>query len=185
MNSRKYVWLCFALAIVFVATTVAGCGMTNRPNRSVTPAPAPTRTPDGNLGVSDYRANDNRNLNRNFGMNRARPSNTMRLADDVADKVADMREVKSATVMLMGNTAYVAVDMPAREQGRLTNRLKDRIGDVVRRADSRIDNVYVSADADFFQRMGGYARDIRGGKPIRGMVNEITETFRRTFPTAH
>lgn len=109
----------------------------------------------------------------------------LRLADHIADKLSDRRDISNATVMLTNNNAYVAVDMPGNREGELTNDLKKSISREVKKMDKSIDNVYVSADVDFMNRMGTYARDIRNGRPIRGMVEEVTETIRRVFPTAH
>lgn len=144
-------------------------------------------------GVNDGVNNGNRN---NTGMNDNRNNNgftddtrggaqgNMRLADDIADRLTNMREVDAATVMLTDNNAFVAVDLPGDQRGRVTNDLKDRIADEVRHVDRSIDNVYVSGDPDFFDRMGGYARDIRNGQPVEGLLDEVTETIRRVFPTA-
>ncbi|MBT2653668.1 YhcN/YlaJ family sporulation lipoprotein [Bacillus sp. ISL-18] len=41
-----------------------------------------------------------------------------------------------------------------------------------------IDNVYVSENPDFYDRMTTYASDIRNGRPISGFFNEFTETIR-------
>lgn len=181
--------VCLFVALVFAFGILAGCATQPRTDNNVTP-PAPTRAPTGdNVGVDDRTNNDlfdNRTgmLTDGNRFDNDRNRNNMRLADDIANRLTNMREIDEATVFLTGNTAYVAVDMPGRQEGQLTNNLKDRIADEVRHLDTRIDNVYVSADPDFFSRMGAYARDIRNGRPISGLANEITETLRRIFPTA-
>lgn len=176
-----------------------------------TRAPGDNTTTDGNTtGPNDRGLNDARNnlgLNRNRGNtdwndgNRANTNwnddvvgndnysrnanrNNMRLADDIANRLTNIRGVDAATVMLSGNNAYVAVDMEGDRKGRVTDKIKDRIADEVRDTDRSINNVYVSADPDFFDRMGGYARDIRNGAPIGGLFDEVNETLRRVFPTA-
>lgn len=139
---------------------------------------------NGAPGTMGPGANGNgwNNGNGNVG---TRANNNMRLADDIADKLGDMREINNATVMLTDDNAFVAVDMPGNRQGDLTNDLKKRISRNVKKMDKSVDNVYVSADADFFDRMGTYARDIRNGDPIQGMAEQVTETLRRIFPTAY
>lgn len=195
-------WLNLALVCTLVIAFAAGCAPQQRPDDDT--APDPTRAP----GINDMGPNDNRN---NLGLDNDRDGNAgilgrngnnagmldrdgndvgdraegnMRLADDIANRLTNMREIDAATVMLSDNNAFVAVDMPGRQQGRVTNDLKNRISDEVRHLDRDIDNVYVSADPDFFNRMGGYARDIRNGEPIQGLADQVTETIRRVFPTA-
>lgn len=136
--------------------------------------------PGNNLGDNNNR--NNAGVPKNGG---GGSEGNMRLADDVADRLTNMREIDAATVLLTDNNAYVAVDLPGDQRGRVTNDLKDRISDEVRHVDRSIENVYVSGDPDFFNRMGGYARDIRNGQPIEGLFDEVTETIRRVFPTAH
>lgn len=142
-----------------------------------------------NLGVNDDRGNirNRDNIRDDVGArtrDNARTNDNMRLADDIADKITNMKGIDNATVMVTNRTAYVAVDLPDKQEGRLTNDLKSRISDEVKRTDNKIDKVYVSGDPDFFNRMGGYAEDIRNGRPISGLFDEITETVRRIFPTA-
>lgn len=193
MPIRNKSWFRLSLVTVLVMAFAIGCTAQPRPNDDTTP-PAQTRAPGGDVmrdgdttGVNDRGMNDGRNnlgLNRNRGNMDWNDRNNMRLADDIANRLTNMREVDAATVWLSGNNAYVAVDIEGDREGRVTNKLKDRIGDEVRHMDGNIDNVYVSADPDFFDRMGGYARDIRNGAPIEGMFDEVNETLRRVFPTA-
>lgn len=137
---------------------------------------------NGNNGVGNNNINGNNGIGNNVNNNN---NDNMRLADDIADRVADMKQVNDATVLLNNRNAFVAVDMSGDKEGRLTNDLKDQITNKVRDTDANINNVYVSADADFFDRVGQYADDVRDGEPIQGLVDEITETIRRVFPTTN
>jgi len=60
---------------------------------------------------------------------------------------------------------------------------RSKIADQVRNADPDINDVFVSVNPDFVERMDGYANDIRSGRPVRGMLDEFTETVQRVFPT--
>ncbi|MEH7014692.1 YhcN/YlaJ family sporulation lipoprotein, partial [Neobacillus niacini] len=45
-----------------------------------------------------------------------------------------------------------------------------------------IQNVYVSSNPDFVERMKDYGRRIKQGDPIEGFFDEFNETVRRVFP---
>lgn len=213
MPMRQIRWLRLAIVSVLVIALMAGCAAQERPDDDNLNNPDQTRAPgdignnmgdrnngwmgNGNRDTGDNGFADN-DRNRNNGGNRSgmndngTQNNTgggvegnMRLADDVADRLTNMREIDAATVLLTDDNAFVAVDLPGDQEGRVTNDLKERISDEVRHLDRDIANVYVSADPDFFDRVNGYARDIRNGQPVDGMMDEINETIRRVFPTAH
>lgn len=60
--------------------------------------------------------------------------------------------------------------------------LKNKVADIVKGMHPTVDNVYVSANPDFYSRMQGLATDIGNGHPIRGMVNEFNALVSRIFP---
>jgi YhcN/YlaJ family sporulation lipoprotein len=66
--------------------------------------------------------------------------------------------------------------------GDLTKDVEGKISDQDKAVDQDIDNVYVSVNPDFYDRMTGYTEDIRAGQPIEGFFDEFTETVRRIFP---
>ena len=70
-----------------------------------------TQTPNSPLNVNEvnYRANNGMNTNnvRNVG-NRNFNDNNFTLSDDIANRVAGIKEVKSARVLITDHTAYVA-----------------------------------------------------------------------------
>jgi spore cortex protein len=92
--------------------------------------------------------------------------------------------VKRAYVIVTDNTAYVAAELENNFEGKLTREVENRIADVVRKTDASIDNVYVSTNPDFINRMNNFVNDIGEGRPIRGLLDEFTETVRRIFPNA-
>ncbi|MBE9916022.1 hypothetical protein G8C92_18570 [Paenibacillus donghaensis] len=60
--------------------------------------------------------------------------------------------------------------------------VKNKITDVVKKADPSITNVYVSANPDFVQRVNNYATHAKNGHPISGMVSELSTMVERIFP---
>jgi spore cortex protein len=136
-------------------------------------APIVDRT---NPNVTDVRYN-NRNVN-NVGDNRSR----MQVADQAANRVADLKEVDQANVIVTDNNAYVAAKLANNEGDKLTNKIEKKISNRVKSVDHDIDHVYVSVNPDFFKQMNDYAGDIRSGKPVSGFFNEFSQSIRRVFP---
>lgn len=101
-------------------------------------------------------------------------------ADMLASKISDMSEVNSATVVLADRNAWVGVDLKA--QTNLTDTVKDNIIDRVKKEDKDIKTVYVTADADTVTRLRNIARDIAGGRPLSGFMDELNEIGNRIMP---
>jgi YhcN/YlaJ family sporulation lipoprotein len=136
----------------------------------------------GNRTVNDIRNNAGNIDRSNNGVlnDNMNGKSRMHVADQAANKIADMREVDTANVIATNNNAYVAVKLAGGEK--LTNSLESRISKSVKSVDRNIDRVYVSANPDFYNHMRGYTNDIRAGKPVSGFYNEFSQTIQRVFP---
>ncbi len=120
------------------------------------------------------------------------------LAEDAADEVAELDEVDYATVILSNRNAYVAVVMDndhkndndqrdtddTNREDELPKELEDKISDKVREVKTDVENVYVSLNPDFVERMKGYGTRIQEGEPIEGFFEEFGEAVRNVFPDA-
>ena len=173
-----------ALLLPFLFT--AGCGMANqgadnnRRNQDNALQNVTNRDND-RTNVNDGRnVNDQMNVTDNRDANRN--NNNMEVADKAADKVAELKEVSSANVITTNRNAYVAVVLKGNPKGNLTNELKGKISKKVKEADNNINNVFVSANPDFVDRMRNYGDRIQNGEPIEGMFEEFGETINRIFP---
>ena len=124
------------------------------------------------------RKHNNRN---NVGNNN--PTNT-RLADKAVDKVINLSEVDDAVIIVNDNNAYVAAKLNRSSRNELTSDIKDKIAHAVKSVDENIDNVYISVNPDFYDRMNTYSRDIRNGRPVSGFMDEFSDIIRRVFPNA-
>lgn len=65
----------------------------------------------------------------------------------------------------------------------ITQEVKDMISDTIKKSDSTITHVYVSANPEFVDRVGGYVSDVSNGHPISGIVDEFQTLVNRIFPT--
>jgi spore cortex protein len=137
----------------------------NNPNRG----PVMTDVDNRRTNLGDLR-NDNDNRSK------------MRVADQAADKVADLPEVDTANVIVTENNAFVAAKLDKSSRNELTNKIENKISKAVKSVDHDIDNVYVSTNPDFYDRINTYASDIRHGRPVSGFFNQFNDMVRRVFP---
>lgn len=113
------------------------------------------------------------------------PADTrLAVADAAADRIVRLPEVHNANVIVTNRNAYVAVGLRDGVKGQLTDALERKIADEVRATDPAIQNVYVSTNPDFVDRMRDYTRKLREGRPVTGLFEEFTEVTRRVFPNA-
>ncbi|MFE8694793.1 YhcN/YlaJ family sporulation lipoprotein [Cytobacillus sp. FJAT-53684] len=174
------------LAVALSAVVLSACGANNKGmddtalrNRDVTD---PLR-----VNYTD-RLNETNNLNdrepllrvRNNVDNNRNDAQGMRVADRVAEKIVAIPEVDDVNVIVTNDNAYVAAQL--NDGVELTKVVEKKIADQVKAVDQNIDDVYISANPDFYDRMTSYSNDIRNGEPIEGFFEEFSETVRRIFP---
>ncbi|MDP1416972.1 YhcN/YlaJ family sporulation lipoprotein [Peribacillus simplex] len=139
---------------------------------------------DNPMNVNDTRQNVNNNNNANNNNNNDNDINDIRVSDDISNRVEALKEVNNASVIVTENNAYVGAVLKDGGGDRdISNDLKERVADTVREADPSVDQVYVSTNSDFVQRMEGYANDIENGKPVAGFAEEFRELVTRIFPS--
>lgn len=110
------------------------------------------------------------------------PDNMATRANGIAQRVANLNEVNSASVLISGNSCIVGVDMKNNIQGKMTTDLKQKIERTVRNTDSSIKNVSITADPDLYTRISNMATNIGNGRPITGFAKEFEEILRRITP---
>ncbi|MED3834250.1 YhcN/YlaJ family sporulation lipoprotein [Peribacillus frigoritolerans] len=138
---------------------------------------------DNPMNVSDTRQNVN-NVNNDNNDNNDNGVNGMRVSEDISNRVEALKEVSNAKVIVTENNAYVGAVLKDGGDKDISNDLKERVADAVRGADPSVDQVYVSANPDFVQRMDRYANDIENGKPVEGFAEEFRELVTRIFPSS-
>lgn len=109
-------------------------------------------------------------------------SNMATRANDLAQKIANLKEINNASVLISGNSCIVGVDIKDNISGQMTKDLKQKIQRIVRNTDNSIKNISVTADPDLFTRISNMATDIANGKPISGFGKEFEEILRRITP---
>ncbi|WP_044022884.1 YhcN/YlaJ family sporulation lipoprotein [Bacillus sp. SG-1] len=176
---------------------LTGCGMANGGNGADDNNLQTQNVGYNNNGENDLNGNEN-DIGDNglFGDNENDGDNglfnddgnngqqRMEVADQAANKVKGLKEVQEANVIVTDNNAFVAVMLKDNAEGEVTKQIEKKISNAVKEADQDIENVYVSSNPDFVDRMRNYGNDIQDGDPVEGLFEEFSEMTRRVFPNA-
>lgn len=80
-------------------------------------------------------------------------------------------------------TYFGSYDGTSNVNDNISGDLKAHISNAVKKEDPSCNNVYVSANPDFVNRMNEYSKQVGAGHPIAGFANEFSEMVYRLFPT--
>lgn len=159
----------FLSSLIIIMTisllVLGGCSMNRKPSPKPAPTPAPSRvspTPPTSPAPKP-----------------AAPTTQASKLAIAAQKVPD---VKSATVVVSGSTAFVGLEIKPGVEAKKTNEIKSKVADAVKRADSRIKAVNVTTDPNLITRLKKIAEGVGAGKPISSFTKELTEITRRMTP---
>ncbi|MGD6900976.1 YhcN/YlaJ family sporulation lipoprotein [Bacillus infantis] len=187
---KKLRWLLIGAA---ASVLITGCASSNQGSqdgkdgqsgtlsmRNVTDSDA---TDDAN-NLLDDEQNNNKQYNNGLEDNGQNDSdqNNLRNSEDAQQKVEAMKEVDKAVVITAGSKAYAAVKLANGENADVNDEMKKKVSDKVQAADQNINEVFVSSNPDFMERMRGYRDNIQNGKPVRGLFDQFSETVQRIFP---
>lgn len=160
---KKTAHQAIALLLLAAATTEAGCAK----NAADQARQQAVRTQQAQNQVQPQAIQDNR----------------IQIANQAADKITKVTGVRSANVLITRRNAYVAAVVNT-TQGRMTPALEKQIADQVRAADPTVQNVYVSTNPEFVDRVNRYVTDVQQGHPVAGFFDEFTQMVQRIFPSA-
>ncbi|MDZ5473770.1 YhcN/YlaJ family sporulation lipoprotein [Bacillus sp. 31A1R] len=176
-----------SLSILLSIAMITGCGVNENDQERSRGIEAQNIRNDDNQDSTLIERDNNRHRATNTN-NRATNNNNsnMEKADQASNKVAKLEEVRTANVIVTNRNAYVAVVLSNNKdnKGKLSKKVEDKIAKAVRESEEDIQNVYVSTNPDFVNRMTGYGDRIQRGEPVRGFMDEFTEMVRRVFPNA-
>lgn len=160
----KKLWM--VATIFLISFTLMGCGTREATNDT----------------VNDNTANETTNDNVETENDKGGDESLLELADEAADKVVELDEVDSATVIITNNNAYVAAVLENETED--MDQIQAKIKEQVEATNANVNNVYVSVNPDFVERMTDYGNKIDEGKPVAGLFEEFNETVQRIFPEA-
>lgn len=140
-------------------------------------------------GMGDYTTRNTQEINDASDNRRAANplqinnySNDFSISERAEQRVEALKEIRRAKVLLKGDTAYVAAELSDRNTQELKDNVKKKITAQVKGADEHVHQVYVSTNPDFMQRIEEYGHDLKSGRPITGLGDEIGTTIRNVFP---
>lgn len=161
--------LAWLSTLTLAVMLVAGCAVARKPAPPSPAAPAPTAPGPAATAPRPLPTT---------------AAEAHRLATKLAAEAQKVSGVKSATVVLSGNTAIVGLDIKAGVERGRTAAIKNEVARRVRAADNRIATVQVTTDADTITRIRRVAQGISRGTPVASFNREIQEILRRITPTA-
>ena len=194
-TSKKKFFVLSAALLVVSCLFLTGCS--SEQNRQNTPSDNnQTPSTQNSTNISPNNNGMNSDMNGTTNMNGANGTgNTTRMgtvdnnslhqrAEKIADAVVDdIDAVKDARVIISDKMAYVSVSITETAGADTAKTLKEEVGQVVKKTDTAIEDVYVMEDADTFTRMKEMVDDIADGKPVSGFIEELDNMFTRVMPS--
>lgn len=162
-------WL--AATAIAACLLASGCGNNNNGNMG-------TQSQQQNHGNMQMQNRGQQNQNNAQG----NADNRIQVAQRAADLITRVPGVRQANVLVTQRNAYVAALLD--NNRRLTREVEDRIAQQVRKADPNVQNVYVSTNPEFVDRINAYVIDVQQGRPVAGFVEQFNEMVQRIFPNA-
>lgn len=153
---------------------------------------------DQEQGMNQELYDEGMNGNRGTVSNGLHQNTKMVRADEIVRKLEAMKDIESANVLLTDQNAYVAIELESsanqngnrtysqfnsmEDSDQVSDKIKQKVSDTIKKMNPDIENVYVSANPDFMDRMNGYMEQLDDGKPVRGFINEFNTMVERMFP---
>jgi len=160
-------------AVLSLSAAIAGCGVNGNQMRQQGQNINQVQT--GNQSTIDAR-NQNRPVENRF-----------EVADDAAEQITRIPGIRQANVLVTENNAFVAAILDTNRypnNGKVSREIEEQIAQKVRSVDPSIQNVFVSTNPEFVDRVNAYADDFRKGHPVAGFVEQLNVMIQRIFPTA-
>jgi YhcN/YlaJ family sporulation lipoprotein len=158
-------WIISSMLVPVLALGV-GCGPSQTANNSTNPALVANQA--GNLMRQPMQ----------------KTHHNLRVEQAIADEVTRIAHVKSSSVLLVGNTAYVAVELRQGTHTTLAKQTKDQIIRYVKSKHREVRTVWVSANPDAYQHFQRFAADINKGRPVDAIWGNFTSLVQRVWPNA-
>ena len=198
MFTRKKKFFVLSAALLFVSCLLL-TGCSSEQNRQNTPSDnnqTPSTQNSTNMSPNNNGMNSGMNGTTNMngtnstdnatrmGTSTTGSNSLHQRAEKIADAVVDdIDAVKDARVIISVKMAYVSVSITETAGADTAKTLKEEVGQVVKKTDTAIEDVYVMEDADTFTRMKEMVDDIADGKPVSGFIEELDNMFTRVMPS--
>ncbi len=163
-------WVLSSCLVLSVFTMVACANYPERPGNTAN-APTPGAAVQNALQTAPGRlAIDN--------------SNRLHVERRIADKVVQTGYVEKASVLVLGDTAYIGVVQKPGVHRDMSVSTKSHLARIIKGYNNRIKMVYISANPDVYSHFQNFASEISQGRPVRGLWNNFRSIVIRAWPTA-
>jgi len=136
-----------------------------------------------NNGVTDTSDNNrSQYMNvKNSSINEVRKEDSEEISNHLANLAADVPNVNNATAVALGKFAVVGIDVDKDLDRSKVGSIKYSVAEALKK-DPYGANAVVVADPDFFARIDEIRNDIQDGKPVQGVLNELSDIVGRLMP---
>ncbi len=141
--------------------------------------------------INQYGNNDTaqNNANNNEDLIRVRDSNIeqvnreegQEISEHLADLASKVPNVKDATAVVLGNFAFVGIDVEENVERSQVGTIKYTVAETLKEDPYGAEAIVV-ADPDFYARLQEIGDDIENGQPIQGIMNELSDIAGRLIP---
>lgn len=166
MDKSKKSFLSIVVILIFALFLAVSCA--RAPERR--PTPPQNTTPPQNVTPPQTQP-------------RADMTESQRIAQRLSDEAKTVEGVRSATVVVSGNTAIVGINLDRNIEASKTQAIKDEIEDRFKRVEPRIDRVVVTADADLVKRIENLGKGVAEGRPLSEFTKEFNAILTRMTPS--
>lgn len=155
----------YVMLLVLVISTLAGCGYLQQKN-----------------GVTSPQDNQNQQVRvKQTAPIPQKNVNSTQVADRLEQLAVSIPQVKSATCVVIGNTAVVGIDVAGDLERSRVGTIKYSVAEALRK-DPYGANAIVTADMDIASRLREMRQDIRNGRPVAGFAEEMADIIGRIVP---
>lgn len=110
-------------------------------------------------------------------------SNLSQRATQIAKDINSIDGVEKATVIITGETALIGLNLTNNLNDEQISNIKKSAENKAKTSNNGIKNAAVTASPEIVQRITNLANDIKEGKPISGLADELGNLIKRVTPT--
>lgn len=134
-----------------------------------------------NNEVSENNAKNNITKVNNTTIKEADRNTGQQTAERLTGLAKSIPEVNDATAVVLGKYAIVGIDIDQDIERSQVGTIKYSVGETLKH-DPEGANALIVADPDINERIREVARDIKDGKPVTGILNELADITSRVIP---
>lgn len=140
---------------------------------------------DNNTNLNNPKLRNNTNLDSgrmdNNNSNNSLTNNVNNMstnANKIAKRVAALKEVNNASVVINGDTAIVGIESNMKNNN-ISSNLKQKIEAAVKAGDKNIKNIKITSDSDITNRLKTMTTQLNEGNPISEFTRDIEDILER------